>query len=670
MNKLLFIGAFFVVLHSPAFSQSGYPDSNIHRHQIDSLKKEIQHGKDDSSLVKNLCLLSEFYRMIWPDSALNVCYRIVELEKKLNYPSGRELGYQSFSGVFYVHKDYDSCIYYMLKGLDLCISHHFYFQENEYRRGLNNVYFMKDDYTNVMKISTEGLASAERMNDKKWMAHYNNVLGCVAMKLKNFKLAERFFSLHLQLAKQVTDNRGEEGHAFLNLSDLFVAENKKSEAISAIQSALTIYQAQRNEPFTNSFGGYFSFAGEAYCYNKLADLFQLSNNNDSALKYSLRAIRIVQDGLRLKHAGFNLYDIAAYYINAGHIYNKTDRADEALLYLWRGLALADSIDHRELKRDAYEQLSISFALKRRFDSAYFYQLTFSRLNDSILSENSEKDILQRDADLQIERQKRIQQTEISRQQVLRNIIIGISIFVIVIVVMMYNRRRIKQKMVFQQQLNKQQTELMNTVIVVQDQERKRIAEDLHDTLGSILSAAKLKLSAIAENDNDHGQHNHYDDTLGLLDEAVNEMRNISHNLLPASLLRLGLVAGLKNLMNKISNKSGLQINFVAYGFKERIDETIEVSIYRIVLEAINNVVKHAKAKNVTVQLVQHDNYINILVEDDGVGFDRSAVLKEQGIGLNNILSRVDHMKGNIEIDTKPRAGTVINIDIPYKQHNR
>lgn len=224
-------------------------------------------------------------------------------------------------------------------------------------------------------------------------------------------------------------------------------------------------------------------------------------------------------------------------------------------------------------------------------------------------------------------------------------------------------------MFYQQQLNKQQNEMMNTVIATQDKERKRIAEDLHDSLGSILSATKLKLSALAETNsiNDNGQAQQFDDTMNLLDEAVNEMRNISHNLLPASLLRLGLRAGLQNLFDKISAKSGLQITFNTYGFKQRLDESIEVSIYRIILEAINNVIKHANAKNVTVQLMQYDNYINILIEDDGIGFDKDGNLQGRGIGLNNIYSRVDHMKGKVDLDTKPKAGTVINIDIPYHQ---
>jgi signal transduction histidine kinase len=177
------------------------------------------------------------------------------------------------------------------------------------------------------------------------------------------------------------------------------------------------------------------------------------------------------------------------------------------------------------------------------------------------------------------------------------------------------------------------------------------------------------LSALEESISSNGnvQTKNFDDTMNLLDEAVNEMRNISHNLLPASLLRLGLITGLQNLFDKISAKSWLQINFNAYGLKERLDESTEVSIYRIILEAVNNVINHARAKNVTVQLMQYETYINILVEDDGIGFNQDHHKQGQGIGLNNIYSRVDHMRGKIDIDTKPKAGTVINIDIPYER---
>lgn len=627
------------------------PESKIlfFKNIIDSLSQFIQTGK--AIITNSECLLPK-HKLI---SVFQPYGRFPVQALKIN-GTKREKYIEMYAIIdvandFSHKQDYRNFVLWMQTALDIAVKNRFEYEElHNWRVSLNNLFFHEGDYLNAMKISTDGLAKAEEIKDLERMAHYNNVLGYIMMKQENFELANKYFSTHLQLAKQIK-NKEEEAKGLLNLADLSLSEKKIQEAINFINDALHIYQTYLPE----------HKAKYAYTVNKLAETYRLIQKNKEALRHALQAIELVKN-----EGGHNLYDIAAYYINAAYGYNEASQPDSALVYSNSGLTIALGIKHRELMRDAYEQLSFSFAIKEEFDSAYTYQQLFSKLKDSIVNENSQKEILQREANLQIERQKRIQEAAVSRQQLLRNIIIGVSVLAIVVLVMLYNRRQIKQKMRYQKELNKQQTELMNTVITVQDKERKRIAEDLHDSLGSILSAAKLKLSAVAGTANENGRSN-YKDTMNLLDEAVNEMRNISHNLLPASLLRLGLIAGLQNLLDKITSRSDLHINFIAHGFKKRIDENIEVSIYRIVLEAVNNIVKHARAKNVTVQLMQYDTYINVLIEDDGVGFDKTIVSKKQGIGLNNIFSRVDYMKGRVDIDTRPKAGTVINIDIPYQQ---
>jgi two-component system, NarL family, sensor kinase len=386
----------------------------------------------------------------------------------------------------------------------------------------------------------------------------------------------------------------------------------------------------------------------------------LMQKNPEALQYSLAAIAFKPLG--------NQYDVAAYYINTGDIYNRLQKPDSALVYLRQGLAIAQKIKHAEIMRDADEQLSLSFALIKKFDSAYIYQRSFAQLKDSILDENNQKEILQREARLQIERQRRIQQTELDRQRLWRNIIIGIFIFILLMVGMFYNRYRIKQKMVYQQQLNKQQNEMFNLTASVQEKERKRIAEDIHDGLGSVLSAAKLKLSSLEEDKKllSEEQREKYRATLALLDEAAAELRNISHNIMPATLSKLGLIAALKNITDRISSHPGLQVQFETHGFDNRLEESAEISIYRIVLELLNNIVKHAQASKTVVQLIKYPDYINITVEDNGKGFDyKKAVNQNKGIGLGNIESRVNYLKGTIDVDSLPGRGTVTIIDIPY-----
>ena len=234
--------------------------------------------------------------------------------------------------------------------------------------------------------------------------------------------------------------------------------------------------------------------------------------------------------------------------------------------------------------------------------------------------------------------------------------------------LLYNRHQLKQKNSVQAELNRQRGELFNTILTVQDQERKRIAQDIHDGLGSVLSAVKLKLSGLQY---DAGglpgdQQEKYQGILTMLDDASAELRNISHNIMPATLARLGLVAALQNLADGISSYPGLHVDFTEHGFNERITEEKEMSIYRIILELINNTVKHSRATQLIVQLIRHPFNINIVVEDNGVGFNYAqTVTQTQGIGLNNIRSRVEYLKGSIDFDSRKGEGTSILIDIPY-----
>jgi signal transduction histidine kinase len=163
------------------------------------------------------------------------------------------------------------------------------------------------------------------------------------------------------------------------------------------------------------------------------------------------------------------------------------------------------------------------------------------------------------------------------------------------------------------------------------------------------------------------QQEKYRATLVLLDEAAAELRNISYNIMPAALSKLGLPAAIKNLVDKISSSSGLQVHFEAHGFENRIDESTEISIYRMILELLNNIVKHANARKATIQVIRYPDYIDITVEDDGSGFDYKRITEQsKGIGLGNILSRVEYLKGTIDIDALPGRGTTVIIDIPYR----
>lgn len=633
---------------------------------IDSLPYFIQNGK---ATLKPSCALPDHDGyLIAPNGTIFFSKQVLGLSESKKQDYILMYACNWIANALIEKQDYVNAKKWASKALDIADRDGFGYEElHLHRIMINNICFYTGDYEGAMNISTAGLAKAERINDVDMMIHYNNVLGYIMMQQKSFDASEKYYLTELDLAKRIADP-WEEGHALENLSDLYIAENKLDKAISFIHRAMNVYEAKASDTSNGMMERVNT--GKAISFNKLAEVYKMMERYNDALEYSLLAVKISKKPKG--DFGGDLYNVSSYHINAGNIYNRLDKPDSALFYSRIGLKLADSIKHREDLRDAYEQLSLAYAIKKNFDSAYFYQQLFTKLKDSIQNENSQQNILMREADLRVERNKRAQDARISRQQSWRNIIIGIAVLTILMVIMFYNRRRTKQRMLYQEQLNKQQNEMFNLAASAQEKERKRIAEDLHDGLGSVLSAAKLKLSALNGGKNflTGEQKEKYQATLSLLDEASAELRNVSHNIMPATLSKLGLIAALSNVTERISSHAGLIVELETHGMDsgedKRLEESIEISIYRIILELLNNIVKHAEATRVIVQLIKYPAYINITVEDNGKGFEyKKAVNEKKGIGLGNIESRVSYLNGTIEVDSRVGKGTVTIIDIPY-----
>jgi signal transduction histidine kinase len=387
----------------------------------------------------------------------------------------------------------------------------------------------------------------------------------------------------------------------------------------------------------------------------------VQGKTDSAMKYVLQALEYT------RVFPCNLYDIAQYKIYAGNLYIKKGLYSRAAAILHEGLQLSVSIDHKENIRDAFFYLQQLYATNKKYDSAYYYNILYTGLKDSIANEITTREIEQiettyalekKDNQIKLlEQEKKLQEARIKRQLLWRNLLIVITVLIMILIIFLLNRNYLRRKNRMQQEINARQNEIFNISATVQDHERKRIAKDLHDGMGTLLSAAKLKLSAL----NDQPQP--VKDTIVLLDDAISELRNISHNLMPATLSKLGLVAALQNLFEKIRNLADLQLNLVVHGFMDRIPEEKEMILYRIVLELVNNVVKHANATELTVQLIKYPDEIMLTVEDNGTGFNQDAVHRS-GTGLNNIRSRIAYLDGNVRIDTNEHSGTTVIVDVP------
>ena len=204
---------------------------------------------------------------------------------------------------------------------------------------------------------------------------------------------------------------------------------------------------------------------------------------------------------------------------------------------------------------------------------------------------------------------------------------------------------------------RQQQEVLSAILTTQEQERKRIAEALHNGVGQLLYATKLNL------ENRQGGPASREAALALLEEAIKATRTISFELTPGILQDFGLKSALEELVKRIP-RSGLHVHLYLTGSFAELPQQLEISVYRIVQELLNNIIKHAQAREAFVHVVHEDGHVTISAEDDGVGFDSTqATGPHTGIGLTSIRNRVDLLAGTLSIDSRPGRGTIVSIDL-------
>jgi len=152
--------------------------------------------------------------------------------------------------------------------------------------------------------------------------------------------------------------------------------------------------------------------------------------------------------------------------------------------------------------------------------------------------------------------------------------------------------------------------------------------------------------------------------MDMLDSSIKEMRRVAHNMMPEALVKFGLDTALKDFCNDIHQSGALKLNYQSFGLEDAvIDQTIAITIYRIVQELLNNTMKHAAAKSAIVQVSKTDGLLSVTVEDDGKGFDTSVLNSPLGMGWNNIQNRIEFLNGKLDVNSQPGDGTSVHIEL-------
>ncbi len=397
-----------------------------------------------------------------------------------------------------------------------------------------------------------------------------------------------------------------------------------------------------------------------------------------------KAISYLKDGDNFKTIGIKGKSIIGYYFMFGKIYllkgialKSSKDIKQSIPFFEKSLAYASQYNNLDWKANNAGWLSSANYKTGEFKIAFDYLKKKNAYQDTINELENTKAIndLKRKYDFQLKENEITKLTNQNLQKSnLNKILIGSAIGLLLLSFLGYLNFKNKQKVSTQKQLlQKQQiTQLekdkqllaVDAMLKGQEEERSRLAKDLHDGLGGMLSGVKLSFVNMKENMiMDAPSVQSFEASILQLDNTIAELRKVAHNLMPEALVKFGLKNAILDFCNSMQLSSKTKIIFEQMGSDRQLSNTADLYIYRIIQELINNALKHAQPKQILVQLTKAEKNILITVENDGNYFNTSAIENASGIGMKSVQQRVNYFTGKMDIASDKENGTSINIEL-------
>ncbi|RDK89317.1 tetratricopeptide repeat-containing sensor histidine kinase [Marinirhabdus gelatinilytica] len=397
-------------------------------------------------------------------------------------------------------------------------------------------------------------------------------------------------------------------------------------------------------------------------------------------RLSKENIPLLQKAINISDSIQSMNSYAYTTIALANLYEANGNPEKGIPYLKNAVERLQTVQKPSHLIDIFTTLAKMSAAANNYKDAYTYKILQGSLQDSVTSERMKKNIAALEIEFETEKKERkilSQQLELEKQTRQKNMTrYGlIALAVVAVMLLLFFRYRLQsQKTIAAQTHAIQQqriTELqqknkllaLNSMIEGQEAERLRIAKDLHDSLGGLLSTVKAHFTTIQNEFKQVERINLADKTNKLIDEAVVEVRRISHNMMPQALSISGLQGAVEDLGLQLQQE-GYETKVEIIDYPKNVDATKEVMLYRLLQELLSNIRKHSEASEVTIQLLGHNNELTILVEDNGKGFNYKEQLEKGGLGLKSINSRAQFLDGTIDWDSQIGQGTSVTVKIP------
>ena len=558
--------------------------------------------------------------------------------------------YNDVGVLHYISSQYDSALIYFNKALEYI---QFVEEKSKADRlqagiygAIANMHNAQGNYHEALEYYMMMLKILEEYDWKQniKILYYN--MGAIYYGLNNFEEAEKYYLKTKALSEELNDSIFI-ASCYRNLSAIYI---RAEDFPKALEYAITAYEISEAIPDMPEFEKTYILQGLAYAY---------SNGNqeyDKAEKYAIQALNYAEKLNFSELISSSLYTLADIYMLKGNYRESISTALKALST--DSTSMLNNINLYRVLTESYMLLDNPQTPALKYYERYI-SLTFERSNTNYLSTLKELETIYETE----KKEEQITALKNEKRLLIWLSIAGGGVLLLALTTALFlwrwtvQKRQLAETRIRQLEQEKQ---LIATQSLLEGEtaERTRLARDLHDGLGGLLTGVKmnlleLKKAVVLE----HAEVQRFDQAIGLVDQSAHEMRRVAHHLMPDALTRFGLKSALNDFC--LSLPSSVRFNY--YGDETRLNAQTEVMIYSAILELVNNALKHAHAENIVLQMIQEPGRIALNVQDDGCGFDPAT--QNAGMGLQNVRTRVAAFNGVINIDSRAGEGTEVNVEL-------
>ena len=627
-------------------------DAGAQLSKLDSLKKNITTAQAGNAKLQATLAFCEAWESYNPDTL----YKYASFAKQLS--ATQQNGVAALLSDYYLaawlfqKNKLDTA----LKTIDANIAKlkkQTSFSDNYYKfYGLRaNILLRTVRFDEVMSTCIEMLKLGEAHNDTLLILRAKIGIGNANNKLMKYEEAVKwYYQVLSQLQNPV--HRRKLSFLYNNLAILQYHLNNEDSCIYYVQQGLKYSREDGNQ--TNE-------ANSLSLYGGVLALFKKTTAAEKVLNEALEVRKKIGD---VYYIIIDLASMAYFYANL-----PVPQPEKGIALCKEGIELANKNGQAYANVfDIYQALSKNYLVAKDYKNYSETMDQIVALKDSAYQANSAEVMSEMQTKYEVQKKENTiiqQKLDLTKKNYFLFGSLGLLAITILAGFSFFKNRQKNQRLRMQDLVLEQKKKTTQAVIQAEEEERKRIATDLHDSVAQKMVVAKLNLEALEDYlpASEEKPRKIYNNIFSLVTDSCTEVRELSHNMMPQAFFKSGLSSAVKDFIDKIENSS-LEITFNAAGNLEGLDKNKELMIFRIIQEVVQNTIKHAKARKLDISIIEEHNEIDVTIEDDGTGFDPAILANTTSIGMKNIKSRVDFLNGKLDINSQPGMGTVIAFYVP------